>query len=124
MKVAIVGSRSFTDYHFLAKCLNALFHEPCFDITILSGGAKGADTLGALYANDRKWQLVYYLPDWDKYGKSAGFRRNELMSRAADIVIAFWDGESSGTKHMIQFSRGLGKTTIVIYPGSCCDFGH
>jgi hypothetical protein len=58
--------------------------------------------LGEKYAKEEGFDLEIYPAQWDKYGKSAGFRRNEQMAKIADALIAFWDGKSHGTKHMID----------------------
>ena len=69
---------------------------------IVSGGARGADSLGEKYSDEEGFDLEVYPAQWDKYGKRAGFRRNEQMAEVADALIAFWDGKSHGTKHMID----------------------
>ena len=73
-----------------------------YNIVIVSGGARGADKAGEMYANEEKFDLEIFPADWKKFGKSAGFRRNEQMANVADAVVAFWDGKSNGTKHMIE----------------------
>lgn len=98
MLVGIVGSRSFNDYELLKRQMDSIQ-----GVTgIVSGGADGADTLGAKYADDHGLPLIVYRPDWKKYGKKAGYLRNALIVRDADLVIAFWDGESRGTKSTID----------------------
>ena len=81
---------------------------------IVSGGAKGADSLAARYANEKGIPLVVFLPVWDKYGKRAGFVRNKEIVKASDIVICFWDGQSRGTKHSIDYAEKLNIKTIII----------
>jgi hypothetical protein len=101
MKVIIAGGRNFNDYSSLKEfCDKILINQT--DIEIVSGGARGADTLGERYAKERKYDVKIFLANWDKYGRSAGAIRNNLMSDYADGLIAFWDGESKGTKHMIE----------------------
>jgi hypothetical protein len=103
MKIAVVGSRSFNDYEYLKEKLNDfMFSFMIFYCTIVSGGAKGADSLAAKFAKEEGWGLEEYLPDWDKYGKSAGYKRNIEIVNACNKLIAFWDGESKGTKHSID----------------------
>ena len=100
MKYIIAGGRDFNNYDVLTKILN-IFINPKKDI-IFSGGARGADELGARYAAENSIPLQIFPAYWDKYGKSAGFIRNAEMGEYGDALIAFWDGKSHGTKHMIQ----------------------
>jgi glycerophosphoryl diester phosphodiesterase len=104
MKVIIAGSRTFNDAIFLfKKCNHALSSQP--DIIIVSGTSKGADEIGEEYAEAKRYPLKKFPADWDKYGKSAGYKRNEEMAMYADALIAFWDGKSKGTKHMIDIAH-------------------
>lgn len=106
MKVVIAGSRAFYDYTKLKKvCDHLLQNFKKEDLEIVSGGARGADKLGETYAKERGISLSVFPADWDKYGKRAGFIRNEQMAKYGDILIAFWDGKSSGTKNMILLGR-------------------
>ncbi len=98
----VVGSRSFDDYNFMQQQLDYFLvnHK---DIVIVSGGARGADRLAERYAKEHGYQLKIFYAKWDEYGKSAGYRRNEEMHQFISQfnkrgVVAFWDGESSGTK--------------------------
>lgn len=110
MKVAIIGSRDFNDYGKLKEVLN--FFKPT---KIISGGAKGADLLGEKYANENGIEKIIHYPDWDKHGRGAGFVRNQLIIDDCDVVIAFWDGESKGTKNSIEKAEKQKKHTIIIY---------
>lgn len=103
-KVIIAGSRGFNNYKLLCEQCNKYLRDKriTHNIIIVSGGARGADKLGEKYAQDEGFSLEIYLAQWDKYGKRAGFRRNEQMAEVADALIAFWDGKSHGTKHMID----------------------
>lgn len=103
-KVIIAGSRNFSNYKLLKDVCNETLKEKKkeYNIVIVSGGARGADKAGEMYANEEKFDLEIFPADWKKFGKSAGFRRNEQMANVADAVIAFWDGKSNGTKHMIE----------------------
>ena len=99
----VAGSRGFNDYNRMKQELDA-FLPKYEEITIVSGGARGADTLAERYAKERGCLLVVIKADWDKFGKSAGYRRNEAMhdyikqfeNRAC---VCFWDGTSKGTQH-------------------------
>ena len=81
-KVVIAGSRGFSNYKLLVEKCNSILREKKKEanIIIVSGHAKGADTLGEKYANDEKFDLEIYPAEWKKFGKAAGFRRNEKMA--------------------------------------------
>lgn len=115
MKLAIVGSRSFNNYDLMLRAVQYLISEIPIDL-IISGGARGADKLAELVANELGIPTEIYPADWDRFGKQAGFLRNETMAKEADIIMAFWDGESKGTKHMIKTTNKLGKT-LILYRG-------
>ena len=112
MKVAVIGSRSFTNYELLKKTLDELTGIE----KIISGGAAGADSLAEQWARENNIETVIYKPDWAKYGRGAGVVRNRLIIEDCDWCIAFWDGESKGTKSSIEHSKKLNKKlTIVRY---------
>ena len=113
-RVIIAGSRGFADYNLLARKLDILLANKSPHVTIVSGGARGADRLGERYAQARGYRLKVYPAEWNKHGRSAGYRRNETMARNADALVAFWDGQSRGTRHMIQYAQGQGLPTRVI----------
>jgi hypothetical protein len=100
MKIAIVGSRTWTDHLRIMAYIDAL---PAGTI-IISGGAQGVDSIAAGYAEARGLSVVVFLPDWDRFGKSAGMIRNRQIVDAAQEVVAFWDGESRGTKGTIDLA--------------------
>ena len=109
LRVIVAGSRNFSDYDLLADELNHLFDSyKDFDLTIISGVARGADSLGERYASENGLKLVRFPAQWEKYGKRAGYIRNEEMLRFASeteaLLVAFWDGESKGTRHMISLA--------------------
>jgi hypothetical protein len=114
MKFAVVGSRTFDDYPLLSKWVGLLTDEMC-DLTIISGGAKGADQMAAKWAKDNGLPLIEYKPDWELYGKRAGFVRNEKIIGEADVVIAFWDGLSAGTRHDLNLAKKAKKPTFIVY---------
>ncbi len=103
-KVIIAGSRGFSNYKLLREQCNKFLREKrkTSNIIVVSGHARGADTLGEKYAQDERFTLEIYPAQWKKFGKRAGYRRNEQMAEVADALIAFWDGSSKGTKHMID----------------------
>lgn len=111
MKIIVAGSRSFTDYSLLERKLDILLSrkvERGEPIEIISGGARGADALGERYPRERGYECTVIPADWQKYGRSAGYRRNEQMAAMADAVVCFWDGQSPGTRHMIEIARNMG----------------
>ncbi len=111
IKLSVIGSRSFNDYDLLEKEINSLH----FDIDlIISGGAKGADTLGEQYANKYGIKTMIFKPNWKKYGMSAGFKRNRDIIQKCDAVIAFWDGISKGTKNSLDTAKKLKKYIIIV----------
>ena len=85
------------------------------DIEIVCGEALGADSLGKFYAQRKGYNVRSYPADWNKYGKSAGIRRNKQMAEVADALVAFWDGKSRGTKNMIEQMRRLKKPVKIVY---------
>lgn len=104
MKVIIAGSRDFNDYNALCDfCDNALQNQS--NVEIVSGTADGADKLGERYASEKQYSLKQFPADWDKHGKSAGYKRNVQMAEYADALIVFWNGESKGTRHMINIAN-------------------
>jgi hypothetical protein len=109
---AVVGSRSFKDYRYLEAILDKIFSTKNV-LKIISGGAIGADTLAMRYANEHKINFVEYKADWVKYDKSAGLVRNMQMANICDVVIAFWDGKSTGTAHMIDICKSQNKKVII-----------
>ena len=114
MKLAIVGSRTFNDYSLLLEAIENTISNETIDL-IISGGAEGADKLAEKYAKENNIPLQIFKPDWKKYGKAAGPIRNELIIQNADLVIAFWDGESKGIQSSINLARKHNKECKIIY---------
>jgi hypothetical protein len=102
MRVAIIGGRNFDDYERLSQVITNL-HVPVK--SIVSGGAKGADRFAERYAEEKNIPITVFLPDWEKHGKAAGMVRNVQIVENADFLVAFWDGESLGTKHSIDLAK-------------------
>ena len=127
IKIGVVGSRTFTDFDSLEENLHVIIHEEnegsFEDIVIVSGGAPGADTLAKKYAIKHKLGYQEYRPDWNnvsypearikinKYGKEynadAGFRRNSIIVKEADMLVAFHNG-SSGTADTLRKAKKKG----------------
>ena len=102
MKIIIAGTRTFTDYEFLKKAIQ----ESGIQITqVISGGARGVDALGERYAKEMNIPCRIVSANWDQFGKAAGYIRNENMAKIAEGLIAIWDGESKGTRNMINIAK-------------------
>lgn len=114
-KVIIAGGREFNDYKLMCKKVDRILsNKNTSEIQIISGNARGADKLGEKYAKDNNISLMCFPANWERYGKRAGYIRNEQMANEADALIAFWDGKSKGTKHMIDIARSKGLLIRVI----------
>lgn len=116
-KLIVAGGRDFSDKALLDKTLMGLCIAGAlapFNVSIVSGMARGADALGAQFARENGVKLYEYVANWDKHGKRAGFIRNEVMGKAADGLLAFHDGASKGTAHMIQWMSVMGKHVVVV----------
>ena len=99
MKLAIVGSRNWTNQSPIYNALQEL--KPTL---VISGGALGVDTIAILAADYFNIPTKVFKPDWVKYGKKAGAVRNAEMVKECDKLIAFWDGQSKGTKISIDLA--------------------
>jgi len=114
MKLGVVGSRNFNDYDLMKRYLDKIHSiEPI--TCIVSGGAQGADKLGEQWAKENNILTDIYLPDWNKYGKKAGFLRNVDIITNSDKCIAYWNGVSKGTKHTIDICKKEGKKCKIVY---------
>ncbi|HAN21645.1 MAG TPA: hypothetical protein DCP51_08250 [Clostridiales bacterium] len=102
MKVAVIGSRSITNIdieRYLPKGITLL----------ITGGAVGIDTIAEKYADRKRIKKQIFFPDYGRYGKSAPLMRNKLIVDNADIVIAIWDGVSTGTNYTVKYAERIGK---------------
>lgn len=110
-RVVIAGCRDYTNYDEAKKyidfCISNIRKK--YEIVIVSGCASGADALGEKYANENGLKIEKHLANWEKYGRSAGPRRNKQMAEVSDYVICFWDEKSKGTRSMIDYSIKLDK---------------
>ena len=102
MKIAIVGSRNLN--------VDISKYIPDGTTEIISGGAKGIDTLAEKYADEHNMPKLIIKPEYEKYGKVAPLKRNKTIVENADMVIAIWDGNSNGTKFAIDYAKKIGKT--------------
>ncbi len=104
IKLIIAGSRDFNDYELLKSKLDKV-KKHYGEFEVVSGKARGADSLGERYARENNLPIVEFPADWDKNGKSAGYIRNAEMADYADGCVVFWDGVSKGTQHMINLAK-------------------
>lgn len=115
-KVIIAGGRDFDQWPLLKKKCDRVLDKKRkeFDIEIVSGKAKGADSLGEKYAELKGYRVKEFPADWDTHGKKAGPIRNGQMADYADALIAFHDGVSRGTANMIKQAKEKGLAVRVI----------
>lgn len=106
MKIAVIGSRGL-------KVDDLRKYLPENTTEIVSGGAKGVDTSAKEYAEKNNIKLTEFLPEYEKYGRSAPLRRNLQIIGYADEVLAFWDGTSCGTKYVIDNCKKQNKKVTV-----------
>lgn len=117
--LGIVGSRTFTDYEMFKEKISQILlklRSKYSKIVFVSGGCpKGADHFAKQYAIENSIEIIEYLADWDKYGKSAGFKRNQLIIDKSDLLVAFWDGQSKGTLHDLKLMnmKKINRTIII-----------
>lgn len=116
-KLAIVGSRSIKkNIDYIIDNFKYIFGSPKL---IISGGANGVDKLAENWAKENNIETNIIKPDWVKYGKSAGFIRNEDIIKNCDVCLAIWDGESKGTKHDIDLCEKYQKDIIIFNVQEC-----
>ena len=113
MKVAIVGSRTFNNFEKLESDICERINPSEISL-IISGGSKGADTLAVEFAKKYNIPRQIFNPDWAKFGNRAGPIRNKKIVAACDILIAFWDGKSKGTKSSIDLAKKYEKGYYII----------
>lgn len=110
-RIVVAGCRSFENYaeakQYIDFCISGIKKQ--YTLVFVTGGYKGADAMGERYAKEYGYQIERYPAQWEKYGKSAGPKRNRTMAEIGDYVICFWDGKSRGTRSMIKFAVENGK---------------
>lgn len=117
MNIVIFGTRKFNNYLTLKNIIdNSYFYKHNNINCVISGAAKGADTLGEQWAKEKGIEVMRMPAEWDKYGKAAGHIRNKEMAEKADCAIGFWDGSvvHSGTNNMINICEKL-KVPMIVY---------
>ena len=113
MKLAIVGSREFENYDLLCAEVAKIRETQKIEL-IVSGGAKGADTLAKKYAALNHIPLMEFLPDYERYGRGAPLQRNTLIVQNADWVLAFVTASSKGTWDTIRKAQKALKKVIIV----------
>lgn len=122
IRIIVAGSRDFDDYSLLKLTLkeyiNGLDIADLSQVIIISGAARGADTLGEYFAYDYQIAVRRFPAKWDELGKRAGWVRNAEMAKYAaekhGVLFAFWDGKSRGTKNMIDLANRYGLEVHVV----------
>lgn len=119
MKIAIVGSRTAgeQDYWLIDA------HIPAQITLIVSGGARGADSLARRYARQHGLPLEEFLPDYETFGRMAPIYRNHQIVGRADYIMCLWDGKSPGTRHVISLCLTLNKPFIALPIGQTAEIG-
>lgn len=107
MKIAIIGSRDLTP-------MNIEKYIPDNVSEIVSGGARGVDTKAKEYAYEKGLKYVEFSPEYSKYGRFAPLKRNQDIVNYSDLILAFWDGKSKGTKFVIDYCKKINKTCTII----------
>lgn len=116
-RVIVAGSRTIDSQMFIFDKLDTLLSQKIQEkeqIQIVSGTARGVDRIGEQYAAAKGFLCKQYPADWNTHGKKAGYLRNCQMAENADALVAFWDGNSPGTRHMIETAKAHGLAVRVI----------
>ena len=103
-RIIIAGGRDFDDWNLMVHRMGKMLMHFKQAPEIVSGTAQGADRMGERWAETQGLRVVRYPADWQRHGKSAGYKRNQEMAENAEVLCAFWDGQSWGTKHMIDIA--------------------
>ena len=107
-RVAIIGSRDYKDIDRIRVLVESLSTGQILPM-LISGGARGPDSIAEKEAMKHGWDSLIFEVDWDNLGRGAGFARNTTIAKEADVVYAFWDGKSRGTLDTISKAVKLGK---------------
>lgn len=107
MKLAIIGSRNIS-------AVNIGAHLAEVPEVIISGGARGVDTLAAQYAESNGIPLQVFKPNYKAHAQGAPIRRNETICKECTHLLAFWDGKSRGTAYTINYAKKLGRHVEVV----------
>jgi hypothetical protein len=112
MKTIIAGSRTCNSIQQINEAVSKASWIPT---TVISGTARGADQLGEQWAREHKIPIIKFPANWDRDGKAAGYKRNEVMANNAEALIAIWDKTSKGTEHMINIAKRKGLKILIHY---------
>jgi len=135
VKIAIEGSRNFgninyyiheysisrskakdmvdRDYIKVEMAIKEKYNVEDIEL-VVSGGAEGVNTLAEVFANSYSLNMLIIRPEWDRYGKKAGFIKNPSIITNCDVCFAFWDRESEGTKNSIETAKKQNKILYLI----------
>ncbi len=113
MRLIIAGGRDFNNYDLLEREAEEMISGEQ-NVEIISGLARGADLMGCRFAEEKNIPLRGFAAEWGKFGRAAGPIRNKLMAKNATHLLAFWDGKSRGTMHMIDYAEKMGLKVRVI----------
>ncbi len=110
-RIVVAGCRDYDNYtetkKYIDFCISDIKNK--YTLVFVSGGCRGADALGERYAREHGYEIERYPAEWEKYGRAAGPMRNRKMAEISDFIICFWDGQSRGTKTMIDAATVLHK---------------
>ena len=116
-RAAVAGCRHYEDYceakEYIDFCISEIRKK--YTLIFVSGGCRGADSLGERYAAENGFETEIYPADWEKYGRAAGPKRNKKIAEISDYIICFWDGKSRGTKSLLNFAEKYGKPVKIKY---------
>ena len=116
-KVVVTGSREWKNARYIHDAFKRLSDQHGTEVEIINGTARGADQMCAEIADNFQFVVRDVPADWSRYGRSAGFKRNvQMLEMQPDLVLAFWDGTSKGTKHTIDEARKRGLKVCVCTP--------
>ncbi len=122
IKLLVAGSRSISDYEFIKASLDIVHSQlqtENYSIELVSGHAVGVDILAERYAHQNNIPVVLFKPEYQgPRDYTAPLKRNVKMAEYADLLVAFWDGKSKGTIHMIKEMQKRGKPVYLLQPNS------
>ena len=111
-KIAVVGSRGISDSESIHLAMQKVLK--CMGrFVLVSGGARGVDLIAKDWGMEHGIEVMEYLPEYEAYGRRAPLVRNQLIAETCDYMLAFWDGKSTGTMHVVAWAKALGKPVEV-----------
>ena len=111
MRIGVIGSRAFNDVELLNRELDKYLDKVR---VIVSGGAKGADKLGEMWALQNNITTEIFYPEFKFFGRGAYRMRNIEIVRNSDLIIAFWDGKSKGTNQTVGIAKKAGVPVMIV----------